>query len=146
MFKCSNVPIFQHSYIPMFKCSNVHLFNNYCSNVQMLNVKCQWGWTFGGAYLWSSSGHFWSDSNQLYFHTCTLAINCARNHAMKKKTYLIDLIGISEIRKYVSHHYQENVYLNTTNIHCSLHWREGCIKYAHCTPQNARKYHRLHVT
>ena len=29
----------------------------------------------------------WSDSDQLHFHTCTPAINCARNHAVKKTKY-----------------------------------------------------------
>ena len=42
----------------------------------------------------------WSDSDQLHFHTCTPAINCARNDAMKKK-HLIDLIGTSQTCTYI---------------------------------------------
>ena len=43
---------------------------------------------------------YWSNSDQLHFHTCTPATNCARTMQWKKP-HLIDLTGISQTSTYI---------------------------------------------
>ena len=69
MFQCLNVQMFKCSYIQMFKYSNVPIFQCHkmlieccifkCSNVQM-SIRLN----FFGAYLRSSSGHFYRGCNR----------------------------------------------------------------------------------
>ena len=111
-----------------------------------------YNYVFALAFIWSCQSTLQRKNTLLIWFksiACPQLIVQETTQWKNKQKYIIALIVISETRTHISHHYQENVHFNTSNIHCSSHCREGriswyiwslpsrivlktVIKYAHC--------------